>query len=102
MIHSKYLCLPHRRYVNPSFAVVAECSSQLSSAGHETTAHTLCFCLGLLALYQDEQERTHHAIKKAIPDNRDPVCTVFDVLLDRILMLKRCSDIPRSRRLDLC
>ncbi|KAN0136285.1 hypothetical protein V8E53_005890, partial [Lactarius tabidus] len=28
-------------------------------AGQETTAHTLCFTLALLALYPDEQERLY-------------------------------------------
>jgi len=32
-------------------------------AGHETTAHTLCFSFGLLALYPDEQERLYQHIK---------------------------------------
>ncbi|KAF8474413.1 614/534 cytochrome P450 [Russula ochroleuca] len=32
-------------------------------AGHETTAHTLCFSLALLALYPDEQERLYQQIK---------------------------------------
>ncbi|THH29773.1 hypothetical protein EUX98_g4419 [Antrodiella citrinella] len=41
-------------------------------AGHETTAHTLCFALGLLALYPDEQERVYQEVLKAIPENRDP------------------------------
>ncbi|KAH8101152.1 cytochrome P450 [Cristinia sonorae] len=41
-------------------------------AGHETTAHTLCFAWGLLALYQDEQERAYQEIKNAIPDDRNP------------------------------
>ncbi|TCD65732.1 hypothetical protein EIP91_002261 [Steccherinum ochraceum] len=41
-------------------------------AGHETTAHSLCFAMALLALYQDEQEHTYQQIKKAIPDDRDP------------------------------
>jgi len=41
-------------------------------AGHETTAHSLCFALGLLALYPDEQERAYQEIKKAIPEDRDP------------------------------
>ncbi|TCD65735.1 hypothetical protein EIP91_002264 [Steccherinum ochraceum] len=42
------------------------------AAGHETTAHSLCFTFGLLALYQDEQERAYQEIIKAIPDGRDP------------------------------
>jgi len=41
-------------------------------AGHESTAHTISFALGLLALYQDEQERLYQEILKATPDNRDP------------------------------
>ncbi|TCD70732.1 hypothetical protein EIP91_002108 [Steccherinum ochraceum] len=41
-------------------------------AGHETTAHTLCFAMALLALYPDEQSRVYEAITKAIPDGRDP------------------------------
>ncbi|KAN0103584.1 cytochrome P450 monooxygenase [Russula decolorans] len=32
-------------------------------AGHETTAHTLCFTFALLALYPDEQERLYQHIK---------------------------------------
>jgi len=32
-------------------------------AGHETTAHTLCFSFALLALYPDEQERLYQHIK---------------------------------------
>jgi len=32
-------------------------------AGHETTAHSLCFTFALLALYPDEQERLYEHIK---------------------------------------
>jgi hypothetical protein len=32
-------------------------------AGHETTAHTLCFTFALLALYPDEQERLYQHVK---------------------------------------
>ncbi|KAI9449693.1 cytochrome P450 [Russula earlei] len=32
-------------------------------AGHETTAHTLCFSFALLALYPDEQERLYEHVK---------------------------------------
>lgn len=42
-------------------------------AGHETTAHTLCFALGLLALHPEEQERVYQEIMKAIPEDRDPI-----------------------------
>lgn len=41
-------------------------------AGHETTAHTLCYAFGLLALYQDEQETLYQHIKSIIPDGRTP------------------------------
>jgi len=35
-------------------------------AGHESTAHTLCFTFALLALYPDEQERLYQHIKGVI------------------------------------
>ncbi|KAF8161203.1 cytochrome P450 [Crassisporium funariophilum] len=41
-------------------------------AGHETTAHTLCFTFALLALYPDEQEKLFEHIKSVIPKDRDP------------------------------
>ncbi|KAH9057198.1 family 614/534 cytochrome P450 [Lactarius vividus] len=46
-------------------------------AGHETTAHTLCFTFALLALYPDEQERLHQHIKGIMADlNRMPVGSI--------------------------
>ncbi|KIJ46886.1 hypothetical protein M422DRAFT_29073 [Sphaerobolus stellatus SS14] len=36
-------------------------------AGHETTAHTLCCALGLLALYQDEQEKLYQQVTSLFP-----------------------------------
>ncbi|KZP15280.1 cytochrome P450 [Athelia psychrophila] len=41
-------------------------------AGHETTAHTLCFAFGLLALYQDEQDKLVQQIKSLMPDGKTP------------------------------
>ncbi|KAH8110025.1 614/534 cytochrome P450 [Phellopilus nigrolimitatus] len=41
-------------------------------AGHETTAHTLCFTFGLLALYQDQQEILYQHIMSVLPDKRVP------------------------------
>ncbi|KZV96290.1 cytochrome P450 [Exidia glandulosa HHB12029] len=41
-------------------------------AGHETTAHTLAFALGLLAIYQDEQENIYNHIKQTLSDGRLP------------------------------
>ncbi|KAJ3552925.1 hypothetical protein NM688_g3892 [Phlebia brevispora] len=48
-------------------------------AGHETTAHTLCFTFGLLALYQDEQEKLYQHIKSVIPDGRIPTYAEMDL-----------------------
>jgi len=39
----------------------------------QTTAHTLSFTLGLLALYPDIQEKLFNHIKQIIPDGRRPV-----------------------------
>jgi len=41
-------------------------------AGHETTANTLCFALGLLALHQEEQEDLYQQIISVLQANRDP------------------------------
>ncbi|KAF5354196.1 hypothetical protein D9756_007136 [Leucocoprinus leucothites] len=41
-------------------------------AGHETTAHSLCFTFALLALYPDEQEKLYQHIKSVTPISRVP------------------------------
>ncbi|EKM77571.1 hypothetical protein AGABI1DRAFT_43298, partial [Agaricus bisporus var. burnettii JB137-S8] len=41
-------------------------------AGHETTAHTLCYTFALLALYQDEQEKLYQDIRSIVKDTRAP------------------------------
>ncbi|EJC99158.1 614/534 cytochrome P450 [Fomitiporia mediterranea MF3/22] len=41
-------------------------------AGHETTAHTLCFTLGLLALHPDQQEILYQHIMSVLPGERLP------------------------------
>jgi len=41
-------------------------------AGHETTAHSLCFTFALLALYPDEQDALFQHIKQLLPDGRLP------------------------------
>ncbi|KIJ25326.1 hypothetical protein M422DRAFT_38814, partial [Sphaerobolus stellatus SS14] len=41
-------------------------------AGHDTTAHTLCFALGLLALDQDEQEKLYRHVKSLLPKDELP------------------------------
>ena len=39
----------------------------------KTTAHTLAFTFGLLALYPDEQEKLFQHIKEVLADGRPPV-----------------------------
>ncbi|KAJ4475587.1 cytochrome P450 [Lentinula aciculospora] len=41
-------------------------------AGHETTAHTLCFTFAMLALYPDQQEILYEHIKSILADGRLP------------------------------
>ncbi|KAJ3984113.1 cytochrome P450 [Lentinula detonsa] len=41
-------------------------------AGHETTAHTLCFTFAMLALYPDQQEILYQHIKSILADGRLP------------------------------
>lgn len=41
----------------------------------QTTAQTLCFAFGLLALHQDFQERLYQHIQSIIPSGRTPVCS---------------------------
>ncbi|KAF8897050.1 cytochrome P450 [Gymnopilus junonius] len=41
-------------------------------AGHETTAHTLCFTFALLALYPGEQEKLFEHIRSVLPRDRIP------------------------------
>ncbi|KAF8587183.1 cytochrome P450 [Ramaria rubella] len=41
-------------------------------AGHETTAHTLGFTLGLLALEQDEQEKLYQHVTSVLPNGGLP------------------------------
>ncbi|KAE9395995.1 cytochrome P450 [Gymnopus androsaceus JB14] len=45
-------------------------------AGHETTAHTLCFTFALLALYPEEQEILFQHIKSVLSDGRLPVNSI--------------------------
>ena len=49
----------------------------------QTTAHTLAFTLGLLALYPDEEEKLYQEIKSVLADGRLPVriCSVAWKLL---------------------
>ncbi|TDL22861.1 cytochrome P450 [Rickenella mellea] len=49
-------------------------------AGHETTAHTLSYCFGLLAMYQDEQEKLYQHIKSVLSDGRAPTYSDMNAL----------------------
>ncbi|PPQ65685.1 hypothetical protein CVT26_000317 [Gymnopilus dilepis] len=41
-------------------------------AGHETTAHTLCFTFAMLALYPEEQEKLYEHIRSVLPRDKIP------------------------------
>ncbi|GJJ06950.1 hypothetical protein Clacol_001146 [Clathrus columnatus] len=51
-------------------------------AGHETSAHTLCFVLGLLAIEQEEQEKMHQHIISIIPDQKLPVIELAKITVE--------------------
>ncbi|KAJ3846377.1 cytochrome P450, partial [Lentinula lateritia] len=42
-------------------------------AGHETTAHTLCYAFAFLALYPEQQELLFTQVKSILPDGKIPV-----------------------------
>ncbi|KAF9469453.1 cytochrome P450 [Collybia nuda] len=49
-------------------------------AGHESTAHILCFTLALLALYQGEQDTLFQHIKSVLSDGRYPAYEDMNLL----------------------
>nr|BAL05179.1 cytochrome P450 [Phanerodontia chrysosporium] len=51
-------------------------------AGHETTAHSLAFTFGLLAMHQDYQEKLYQHVKSVIPDGRLPTYEEMDKLTE--------------------
>ncbi|KIK59170.1 hypothetical protein GYMLUDRAFT_684483 [Collybiopsis luxurians FD-317 M1] len=71
-------------------------------AGHETTAHTLCFALAFLALYPDQQEILFRHIKLVLPDGRIPtyeemplLTHTMAVLYETVRMYPPVTDIPK-------
>ncbi|KAF9268343.1 cytochrome P450 [Marasmius fiardii PR-910] len=56
-------------------------------AGHETTAHTLAYTLGLLALYQEEQEILYQHIQSVIPDGRPPTYEEMPLLTQSMAVI---------------
>ncbi|KAL5522930.1 hypothetical protein ACEPAF_1197 [Sanghuangporus sanghuang] len=72
-------------------------------AGHETTAHTLCFTLGLLALYQDQQEILYQHIMSVLPDKRLPtyedmssLSYVLAVFYETLRLFPPVATIPKK------
>ncbi|KAF9054616.1 cytochrome P450 [Panaeolus papilionaceus] len=72
-------------------------------AGHETTAHTLAFTFGLLALYPDEQEKLYHHIKSVLRDGREPTYEDMNsltysmaVLNETLRMFPPITGIPKQ------
>lgn len=56
-------------------------------AGHDTTAHTLAFTFGLLALYPEIQEQTFKSIKEVLPNISD------ELSYEKVADLKYCLAI---------
>ncbi|KAI5119154.1 hypothetical protein M0805_005233 [Coniferiporia weirii] len=72
-------------------------------AGHETTAHTLCFTFGLLALYPDQQEILYQNIISVLPDGRLPayedmnsLSYVTAVFLETLRLFPPVATIPKK------
>ncbi|KDQ14567.1 hypothetical protein BOTBODRAFT_110044 [Botryobasidium botryosum FD-172 SS1] len=53
-------------------------------AGHETTAHSLAATVGLLGVYQEEQEIAYQQIQAVLADGREPTLEDFGSL-DKVL-----------------
>ncbi|KAH9962276.1 cytochrome P450 [Lactifluus volemus] len=72
-------------------------------AGHETSAHALCFAFALLALYPDEQERLYQHIKGVLSSlNRMPTYEDMSrfthslaVLYETLRLFPPATDIPK-------
>ncbi|KIP01299.1 hypothetical protein PHLGIDRAFT_507626 [Phlebiopsis gigantea 11061_1 CR5-6] len=72
-------------------------------AGHETTAHTLCYAFGLLAMHQDEQERLYQHITSVLRDGRLPEYEDYNslsycqaVLYETLRLFPPVHSIPKS------
>ncbi|KAF9524181.1 cytochrome P450 [Crepidotus variabilis] len=72
-------------------------------AGHETTAHTLCYALALLALYEEEQEALHAHICALAPHGQAPpyedmpkFTRVLAVMYETLRLFPSVTTIPKS------
>jgi len=66
----------------------------------QTTAHTLCFSFGLLALFPDEQERLYQHIKGVMPNldgipvrSRDPLSYIELTLPPSLVEVRRYESL---------
>ncbi|KAG8764895.1 hypothetical protein FRC15_007343, partial [Serendipita sp. 397] len=72
-------------------------------AGHETTAHSLAFCLGFLALYPDIQQKVFEHIRERVADpygsityeELNSVPMVLAVLYETLRIFPAVTSIPR-------
>ncbi|KAJ3520439.1 hypothetical protein NM688_g9161 [Phlebia brevispora] len=72
-------------------------------AGHETTAHTLCYALALLALHPDEQETLYQESKRLVPgdqlpeyENINAFSYCLAILNETLRMFPPVHSIPKS------
>ncbi|GJE85498.1 cytochrome P450 [Phanerochaete sordida] len=72
-------------------------------AGHETSAHTLCYMLALLAMHPEEQEKLYESIKEVCRDGRLPeyedlrsLSYCEAVLYETLRMFPPVHSIPKS------
>ncbi|KIP05981.1 hypothetical protein PHLGIDRAFT_107570 [Phlebiopsis gigantea 11061_1 CR5-6] len=67
-------------------------------AGHETTAHTLCFTFGLLALYQEQQEKLYQQIRSVIPEGRIPSALILgrSVFYETLRLFPPVAGVPKT------
>ncbi|KAH7887086.1 cytochrome P450 [Phlebopus sp. FC_14] len=77
-------------------------------AGHETTAHSLCFALAMLALYPEEQDTLYQHIKSVLPDGRIPtyddmphLTYSLAVFYESLRMFAPVTTIPKSSAEDV-
>jgi len=50
--------------------ILVDTDRRLVSVAWQTTGHTLCFALNMLAVYQEQQEALYQSIQEALPDGR--------------------------------
>ncbi|KAJ7589495.1 cytochrome P450 [Mycena floridula] len=76
-------------------------------AGHETTAHTLCYTFALLALYPDEQEALYQHLRSVWPIDRIPgyqdsplFIRTLAVLYETLRLFPAAGGIPKCSSSD--